>query len=631
MVKSHYTNGSKRIGEGGEPVSRSPGSGQIKSKRRMSGLSSLPFRRQIMAVLILACIGLLSFLSISMFVIASKNISSIGMRLSEQNASNACTQMENYFDQINGNSAQFIRMRSLREIIKADDAEQIPDSAPDNLKDDILGFVNYSKSVAQIDYTMVSVYCKNGFFYSTLPSMRMPFTDFESCVKYYQMNDYLRGSYGKATGCHLIETPLPNGDLQYSFVFLRPLYSPSTYHLAGVLLASVSERSISRQYSEYNSDAYLIHKNGIVISAGNKQLLNRPVSINLDLVQSMLASRKPEGTLIYGDDRSRMLSWRRVSNGDAYIVVPFQPYQGINRSENRQITIAFISISLAGILFSILMAQMLSRRLMHSVQGVIELAQRIEHGDRSARYDSDQSNEIAAIGNCINNMLNQIDCEEKKHQEHEKNKQMLEIQLLQSQINPHLLYNSLNSVAFMLQNGQSHLAQDILDAMSRFFKKSLSRGNDIITLEEELEIVKSYIDVQCLARGKQFHLEVCLDVVPENLRLPKFTIQPIVENAVLHGFLAFRDNGTIRITGEKSGRRLILRVCDDGIGIEPDQLQMLNDSLLTGMLPEKNSSFGLYNINLRLRNMFGPECGLYLESDVGEGTTVVITISPKEN
>lgn len=594
--------------------------------RVLSLIRSLHFQKKLRICFTAMALLLLLFFALTFWSVSSNTISEMGTRLSEDNAQNACAQIGKYFDLIRQNSVQFIRMNSLRHVLKATSSDNISEPDAAALALDIRDIVDYSSSVVGIDYTMINIYCDNGYSYTTDASVQLPFSNFDECLSWYTDTGYLEDSLSSDTWCHLIDTPTISGRHQYSFVYLRPLFSSSTYQLVGILLATVSEPSIRSTYSEYYPDAYIIHRSGVVVSAADIALLNESI-MDKPGTQDILSSTSNAGTVTYFDDGTQyMLSYQAIAYGDAYAIVPFQHYHGLDKTEIHRITLAAVLIAVVALGMAALLSYWLSYSLSRSVCAVTDVVRQVEQGDRQARCLSKQSDEIGYIGSRINAMLDQMELDNQQQQAWEHVQQGLKLQLLQSQFNPHLLYNCLNSALWALQQEDRPCAQDILMGMSRFFKCSLSSTGDIIRLQEELALMQSYINLQCSARGKNFTL---VNLIPEELLdilVPKFTLQPMIENSVIHGFTNFRDDGCITLRGNLEGSHMHLLVQDNGIGLEPDCLSALNDKLQGCEMPPDGSAFGICNVNLRLHNYFGGDTGIALESEVGEYTCVHVTL-----
>jgi len=194
--------------------------------------------------------------------------------------------------------------------------------------------------------------------------------------------------------------------------------------------------------------------------------------------------------------------------------------------------------------------------------------------------------------------------------------------LLQAQINPHFLYNTMDTIIWLIEAEKTQEAVEMVSSLSSFFRHSLSRGQDVITLHEEEEHVCSYLQIQ-QARYKDI-MRYTVNIAPElkGALIPKLTLQPLVENALYHGVKLKRELGHIYVTGRIEGADILLQVTDDGVGMPPEWLAQLTRSIEEG----ERVGFGLSTVHERLQLFFGPPHGLSISSQPGVGTTVTIRI-----
>lgn len=208
------------------------------------------------------------------------------------------------------------------------------------------------------------------------------------------------------------------------------------------------------------------------------------------------------------------------------------------------------------------------------------------------------------------------------HSDYEK-KRVLELQILQQQINPHFIYNTLYSIQQLCKIGQSERAIQVTRNMANLFRISLSKGNEMVEVEDEVEHVRAYMDIQSMRYSQiGFRVEMQPDIA--HCRIVKLILQPIVENAIYHG-LYEADQGTIWLHGRRQGERVVFTIADDGAGIPPDELSLLQRCLASGDWSALPNAFGLKNVQERLRLHYGAPYGLTLESSP-KGTTVQIEI-----
>jgi len=205
-----------------------------------------------------------------------------------------------------------------------------------------------------------------------------------------------------------------------------------------------------------------------------------------------------------------------------------------------------------------------------------------------------------------------------------------EFDLLQAQINPHFLYNTLDAIVWSAEAGNEKQVVKMVGSLSEFFRSSLNKGKEIVTIREELSHVRSYLEIQQIRYQDILDYEID---VPEELyvnEIPKITVQPVVENALYHGIKEKRGGGKISVTGREDGADYVITVSDNGIGMEPDRLQEVRDGL-TDSSPDSKKIYGLYNVNQRIKLDFGDEYGLSIDSVYDEGTTVTIRLPKKSN
>ena len=195
----------------------------------------------------------------------------------------------------------------------------------------------------------------------------------------------------------------------------------------------------------------------------------------------------------------------------------------------------------------------------------------------------------------------------------------LELMALQAQINPHFLYNTLDSIAWMCERGKNADAVQMVHALARLFRISISRGHELIPIEKELQHAEAYLQIQKYRYKNQFTYHFTVDESCLHCLCNKITLQPIIENAIVHGLDLMVDSGHIEITVKPDGDDILLIVADDGIGMEPEQVAALLQNE-----PSDRTGIGVKNVNDRLRIYFGADYGISIESAPYEGTTVTI-------
>ena len=201
----------------------------------------------------------------------------------------------------------------------------------------------------------------------------------------------------------------------------------------------------------------------------------------------------------------------------------------------------------------------------------------------------------------------------------------IELSLIQAQINPHFLYNTLDAIVWLIEIGKNDQAEQMVTSLSSYFRSFLSDGKDIVTLAEEKQHIKSYLEIQQVRYRDILEYEIDIDPAIEDTKLPKMTLQPLVENAIYHGLKPKRGKGKIKVTGTLEGDKIVLKVTDTGLGMPTEELE----SLKTRVLNEDTTSFGLTSSYKRLKILYGEACRFDIESVPQEGTSISIEIPGK--
>ena len=283
------------------------------------------------------------------------------------------------------------------------------------------------------------------------------------------------------------------------------------------------------------------------------------------------------------------------------------------------------------IVFSVLAAWLISESIYLPIKKLHDVTATIAEKDLEVLITSDNADEIAGLGMSFNIMIGKIrELLDYKIKEQERLKKS-EFKALQAQINPHFLYNTLDTIIWKAEANQKDQVIEIVQALSRFFRITLSRGKDWISIREELEHVKSYLTIQSMRYRDilDYHIEVDADILDATIL--KLTLQPLVENALYHGIKNKRSGGTITVRGGRiENNRVWFEVRDGGIGIKPEKLAQIRaeieDVTGTSMSETSEGGFGLYNVNERIKLYYGKQYGLSIESEYQKGTRVSLEI-----
>ena len=202
---------------------------------------------------------------------------------------------------------------------------------------------------------------------------------------------------------------------------------------------------------------------------------------------------------------------------------------------------------------------------------------------------------------------------------------LTELQLIQAQVNPHFLYNTLDTIVWLVEGGMDQDAVDMITSLSVFFRTSLSKGKDIIPLSEEERHTLSYLEIQQSRYRDILEFEINIPAELDNIMVPKLTLQPLAENALYHGIKNKRGKGKILIEGFDLGEDMMLRVTENGQGMTPERLHEVQEAIRTG----ERAGFGLAAVSERIALYYGPGYGLKISSTEGEGTVMEVYMAKK--
>ncbi len=282
-----------------------------------------------------------------------------------------------------------------------------------------------------------------------------------------------------------------------------------------------------------------------------------------------------------------------------------------------------VVVSLILLYFLLNKSRQLSRRIVDPIDKICQRLKDIGKGSllvcEPIQADVE---EVQLLSDGIESMVGRLKLQIDKNAEQEKQRRRTELALLQAQINPHFLYNTLDTIIWLIESREISEAVNMVNSLSNYFRFSLSRGQNVITLAEEEQHIRSYLEIQQMRYRDLIKYEVD---IPDHLKcyiLPKLTLQPLVENALYHGIKTRRRQGFIRVTGRVHNDCLILEVADDGIGMSEERLEMVRASLED----ENSDRFGMRAVHQRIKILFGGKYGLSVDSAQDAGTRVTVTI-----
>lgn len=408
---------------------------------------------------------------------------------------------------------------------------------------------------------------------------------------------------------------------------IKPIYVAD--EKKGAIIMNINAQSI------YNSMLYQQYKDGrlfFLVNADNKIIISSELSYfntypdNIGLNTLTIESNPKNSVYEINDKNYVVLSGDSTISDYKYIsAYPLELYK--HKLSTMKLQIIGILLLLMIIIF--ILAYVASVRSYSPLNEIISFLDNSQPPADS--IEEEDKNELMYIINSIQTHINDKTKMAEILEERMKLLRKSQYDMLQTQINPHFLYNTLETInwmAYNLSNSENPVSKSLINLAS-FFRNTLTSGY-FVSIENEIKYTKEYINILALRYGDLFDIEWDIDESILSYTIIKICLQPIIENAVYHGIKQKNDKGLIKIKGLCDDNNIILIVSDDGIGIEKDALDELNKTLSETSFTNEKSHIGLSNVNQRIKIIFGDSYGIHVESTVGVGTDVYVTIPKKE-
>lgn len=408
---------------------------------------------------------------------------------------------------------------------------------------------------------------------------------------------------------------------------IKPIYVAD--EKKGAIIMNINAQSI------YNSMLYQQYKDGrlfFLVNADNKIIISSELSYfntypdNIGLNTLTIESNPKNSVYEINDKNYVVLSGDSTISDYKYIsAYPLELYK--HKLSTMKLQIIGILLLLMIIIF--ILAYVASVRSYSPLNEIISFLDNSQPPADS--IEEEDKNELMYIINSIQTHINDKTKMAEILEERMKLLRKSQYDMLQTQINPHFLYNTLETInwmAYNLSNSENPVSKSLINLAS-FFRNTLTSGY-FVSIENEIKYTKEYVNILALRYGDLFDIEWDIDESILSYTIIKICLQPIIENAVYHGIKQKNDKGLIKIKGLCDDNNIILIVSDDGIGIEKDALDELNKTLSETSFTNEKSHTGLSNVNQRIKIIFGDSYGIHVESTVGVGTDVYVTIPKKE-
>ncbi len=432
--------------------------------------------------------------------------------------------------------------------------------------------------------------------------------------KYISLGVPIRSKAGRALGAVLVE-------IQVDDVLEDALSGDPRFYIVN---PSLEMTIVGDRVEQFENDVVMVaDKADIqVLSAGDE----KPDFVNktVNAITYWRDDFKRDGFLRTG---GYALAYATISANN-WILVSAVPYLTLFRAP-----IIVVCALIIGILALSVLAMLAADAAARTVTRPILMLNQSVHQVREDNFDvvieKTLDDEIGDLSDQFNKMVGHIKDLMARIIEEQTSRRKYELLLLQAQINPHFLYNALDSILWLVRMKKNDDAVTMLSALTTFFKTGLNKGRDTIPLSQEVMNVQSYMTIQMFRYKTRLRCEAAVDPALNDLEVPKLILQPLIENAIYHGVKGMDGPGRIDLTCEKTGNSVRIRVSDDGLGMSSEQLAHLRAQLESNDVASRDS-YGVINVYERLRLFFRNRCRMEIDSAPGEGTRVTITIDEEE-
>jgi two-component system sensor histidine kinase YesM len=424
------------------------------------------------------------------------------------------------------------------------------------------------------------------------------------------------------------------GDYHHKIVLIKPYKNFYNYARTGLLIIGMDSDKLSKTLYHDNEDAaqFIMNDQGIVLAATDMKWIGKPVTV-LPMFDETdtetihpgrgLAMLKSNEQYIVSDSVSDITGWHTVVIQDrSKLVLELKHIGSVTFSIMAVVTL--VTIALSWVIARIVTNPM--KKLMLSMKA-------LQTGDFTQRVHFNGNDEIGRLGHLYNTMVGRIktlidDVYASRLKEKEA-----ELKALQSQINPHFLYNTLNMINWTaMQKGDNEISEMVV-SLSQVFRLSLNSGNDFVELEHEMELVRNYLFLQKKRFTTRFNFEIDMEPSIQHFRMPKLLLQPLVENAIIHAIEPSGGNGHIHVRAYMEDTHIMLEVADNGPGMPAAQVQRLNkapeqEPMKALQMNAPHSGMALSNIKERLA-LFYEQAEFEIVSREGLGTRVQLRIKQR--
>lgn len=405
----------------------------------------------------------------------------------------------------------------------------------------------------------------------------------------------------------------------------KAILDDETEEILGVILIDIS----LKKFEEIIKGNYIGEKGFFYILDKNQEIVYSPVNPIIYRIKRDLLNGKSDSIVKVINNESFKIMYN-TSNKTGWKTIGVFSLKDIlsDVTEMQKIIIIIIIITLFLAIFSVII---FANSIVRPIKELNGLMKRVELGDLDLQFDEKEfKDEFGQLGHSFNHMIKEIKELIDMVYKEQRSKRKAEIKILQAQIKPHFLYNTLDTIGWMAEDYGAKDIIEVVGALTKVFRIGLNKGREVIKVSEEIEHINSYMIIQKVRYEDKLDYDINYDENLKNVPMLKLTTQPIVENAIYHGIKQKRGKGNISINFNNIDDNLVIKISDNGAGMDEEKLREINSMLesdnIRSVTSESGSGYGIYNVNSRIKLTYGNQYGLKYFSKINNGTMVEITI-----
>lgn len=523
---------------------------------------------------------------------------------------NTKDQLNVQFKLIDESVYELITHSGVREAVYAERAEDISEET----KDDIQAYIDVMRSIIY-SINNVHILASNGFRISTSSSFEETNGPayFEKYLQEYQSGSGRKGIW---TDFHSTE----EDNYLSSTSYIRPIFDSDTKQVYGIVVLDISYESLHKLFT---SSSIRMGDKAVIVNADGTILFQYPLQADYTAVLKKYPQVLKESTQIEG----KMYKQDVIIVSEKIPVSDWSIVRFVSRDSATQLFSGLIKMLMWILIIvactSFAYSMWMTRTIIRPVKELMGVCTKVAKGDFDAHVEIRRGDEFGKLGETFNRMLEQINHLFDQERADEKRKAELEYQILEAQINPHFLYNTLDSIKWLaVMQGVDNIGE-MSTALINLLQYNLGKAKEDTILRNEVESVRNYITIQKYRYSDIFEFTTSIDEEAANCRVLRFILQPLVENSIIHGFGEDRSNYRVHISARIYEDRLHIKVIDNGTGMDQESMQLLNRNEKKGT---RFSKIGVKNIRERLKLYFGEEAELVFDSEPNVATIAEIIL-----